>query len=517
MVDIFASNGQYLSFTELLSGSLHEIGWFSIQFIILSGILTLVKQFRTKRLATAVALLMPIIQIIYVWSVSIRSEFFIAVSFAFLLTMQLLILHLFPLHIEDYLFFFSVFLFPTRLFNSTSALLGHLWLFWVIFCVCYATVKYGLHKLHGNQFGCYFLYVMLSISAYTFFLAVLFLYPYSNNLTGDYAIGLICIIALMLISFIGGTIFVRIKFYQQILKLTQFGQKYPSIERYFFSFSFLILTICTLIFLPFTIMASQNSLVLLLFPGLCLVLLWLQLPFIMLLFHVAFYKDCATFSQWEKEGLVAYYQNLAGSLITIQDIRHDIKNIFFTMGNFVDHSDNQEMKDFFWGKIYPYSEDTIHQSELLCSIYQLPIEPLRAFFYLKLSQAIHQKIQVSLKIHIIPEKFQTSMDIIDLTRILGILLDNAIDEAFKVPNGIIEVRISGNIDGCSYTIKNSITEQTKNSGIHIGKTTKGVGHGKGLLIVQQLLEQYNNAIMNSCIQNQMFIQSLNIIRNSSNS
>lgn len=46
------------------------------------------------------------------------------------------------------------------------------------------------------------------------------------------------------------------------------------------------------------------------------------------------------------------------------------------MGNFVNESENQEMKDFFWGKIFPCSLDTIRQSELLSSICQLPSEPL---------------------------------------------------------------------------------------------------------------------------------------------
>ena len=41
------------------------------------------------------------------------------------------------------------------------------------------------------------------------------------------------------------------------------------------------------------------------------------------------------------------------------------------MGNFVNESENQEMKDFFWGKIFPCSQDTIRQSELLSSICQL--------------------------------------------------------------------------------------------------------------------------------------------------
>ena len=53
-------------------------------------------------------------------------------------------------------------------------------------------------------------------------------------------------------------------------------------------------------FLPFSIMSSQNMLVFLLFPALCLVFLAIQLLFFRLLFRVAFYKDYASFSQLER-------------------------------------------------------------------------------------------------------------------------------------------------------------------------------------------------------------------------
>ena len=147
---------------------------------------------------------------------------------------------------------------------------------------------------------------------------------------------------------------------------------------------------------------------------------------------------------------------------------------------------------------------------MLSAAYQLPNETLRAFFYLKLSQALQHQVQVSISIHILPEQFQLGMDLIDLTRVLGILLDNAIEEAEQMDDGMVNVQISGNETACSYIIKNSITNRTKCCGIHPGKTTKGAGHGQGLLIVRQMLEQYHNATLNSCMQENQYIQSLNI-------
>lgn len=79
----------------------------------------------------------------------------------------------------------------------------------------------------------------------------------------------------------------------------------------------------------------------------------------------------------------------------------------------MDRSEDEEMKAFYWEKIYPYSQNAIHQSELLSAAYQLPDETLRAFFYLKLSQAVQRQVPVSLSVHILPEQFQLGIDLID--------------------------------------------------------------------------------------------------------
>lgn len=510
MINIFGLNGAYINPFELVYQSLLEFGTFFLHFAVLLCLLLLSKRLRQKPvLAGAFTLAMPALQIVYVWSVSIRTEFFFSASLAFLLLVQFWILCFFPLETEDYLFFFSVLLFPNRLFNSTSSVLGDLWLFWILFCACYMTAKAGLGKLRGNHFGCYFLFLFLSLSSYLYHLLVLLFYPLFTDRIGR-AVGLICVAVLLLCLLAGMAVLVRVLLFSQLVKLNGLGRRYSRLERYFFVFSILILALCTLIFLPFSLLGAQNALVLLLFPALCIVFLWAQLAFILLLFRAAFYKDSAAFSEEEKDGLISYYQGLTESLAAMGEMRHDIKNIFFTMGNFVNRSDDQEMKTFFWEKIYRYSLDTIRQSELLSMLYQIPNESLRAFLYLKCSQMQAQKVIIRLEVQVIPERYQVGMDVIDLTRILGILLDNAMEEAQWIQDGYVEIKITAAEAGCSYIIRNPVTEQTKMNGVHFGVTTKGHGHGQGLLIVRQLLEQYDYVTLSSLLQEEEYTQSLSV-------
>lgn len=510
MINIFGIDGAYFDPSELVFESLLEFRSFFLHFVLLLCLLLLSKRLQKKPiLSVCAALAMPILQIIYIWSASIRSEFFFSISLALLLLVQFWILQLFRLGTEDYLFFFSVLLFPNRLFNSTSFVLGDLWLFWILFCVCYVTAKIGLGKLRGNHFGCYFLFLFLSLSAYFYHLLVLFLYPFFMDRLGR-ATGLVCIISVLLLLFVGAAVIVRIRLFSQLIKMNGLGRRYVYLERYFFVFSILILILCTFIFLPFSLLGAQNALILLLFPALCLLFLWAQLPFILLLLRVAFYKDSAAFIEKEKDGLASYYQGLTDSLTAMEEMRHDIKNIFFTMGNFVDRSDDQEMKTFFWENIYRYSLDAIRQSELLSTLYQIPNESLQAFFHLKCAQMQSQKILIRLDVQLLPEKYQAGMDIIDMTRILGILIDNAAEEAKQVQEGYVEIKITSTEAGCSYIIRNPVTEQTKANGIHPGITTKGQGHGQGLLIARQLIAQYDYVTLSSLLLDGQYTQSLSI-------
>lgn len=91
---------------------------------------------------------------------------------------------------------------------------------------------------------------------------------------------------------------------QKLLQLNQFRRRYQKVEGYFPWFSVLILGVCTLVDLPFTAMSFQNPLVRLLFPCLCITLLGLQIPFLFLLFQVAFYKDTVALGREKKRGLL---------------------------------------------------------------------------------------------------------------------------------------------------------------------------------------------------------------------
>lgn len=511
MIDIFGGGPYLLDTGELFAGSLAEFGACFFHIFLCAGFVFLAKRFFRGPARLAAALLPPFLQFAWVWSVSIRSEAFLALCLAALLTGLIRVLELLPFQPLDYAFFFSALLFPTRLFNNTSAVMGHLWIFWILFCAVYAGAWLCLGTLKGNQLICYFLFVFQSLVMYSYVLFFAVPAPQILDVFPSSALGYAVLTAAVILFFLTAACLLRKHTAEKLRQLNLSGARYRQIENSFFLLSLLILLVFTLLYIPATLMRMQNAFLSLLIPVLCLLFLWAQLPFLNLLVRFALYRDSATFHEWEHQGTAAYREELDRSLAAVQAMRHDIKNIFFTMGNFVERSEDQEMKDFFWQNIYPYSEKTIRQSELLSQLCQIPTESLRAFFHLKFSQALQQDVSLRFQVKLVPEQFQTGMDIIDLTRVLGILLDNALEETAKLPGGILDVKIAGNEEGCSYVIKNTITEETRQNGIHPGKTSKGAGRGNGLRIVRELLERYPGAVLNSTLQDHIFVQSLNIL------
>ena len=134
-----------------------------------------------------------------------------------------------------------------------------------------------------------------TFSAYVLHLTCVFL-PYVLK-TRSYACSLMLTITATLLFFFLATVFTRLKFLEKLLRLNHFGEKYPDIEKYFPRFSGIILLLFVLIFIPFTVLQLRNTLITLLIPFLCHAVLCAQLPFNVLLFKIAFYKNAATYRQ----------------------------------------------------------------------------------------------------------------------------------------------------------------------------------------------------------------------------
>lgn len=95
----------------------------------------------------------------------------------------------------------------------------------------------------------------------------------------------------------------------------------------------------------------------------------------------------------------------------------------------------------------------------------------------------------------------------DLTKLLGVFLDNAIDAALKSEEKEIEVELKDKDDCLLLTISNTYDKNTNINKVgKSGFTTKGVGHGFGLSIVKDIAKTNSEIETFSSKESDKFIQ-----------
>jgi len=181
------------------------------------------------------------------------------------------------------------------------------------------------------------------------------------------------------------------------------------------------------------------------------------------------------------------------------------------MGNFVEESGSVEMQEFYRKKISPFASEEIAKSDLHDKLAGIGSEQLKAFMFYKISQAIERDIGIDLDVFGEIPMLELPIEFIDLVRILGILLDNAIEECMEVPDELresISIKISQNNEMISIVIKNAVRHEIKEKGIRPGVSTKGDDRGKGLISVRSIIEKYDFIALNSYFQDDSFVQNL---------
>lgn len=152
---------------------------------------------------------------------------------------------------------------------------------------------------------------------------------------------------------------------------------------------------------------------------------------------------------------------------------------------------------------------------LMKEIITIPAGGLRGLIYSKLSLIKSNKI----KYHIHVDKYVKTVDLIGISnnlmlevcKIIGVFIDNAIEEATHIKDGYIEILIFIDNERLNISISNNYEGNIDLTKIDKEKyTTKEKGHGYGLALVKNIIK-YDNRLENEReITDQIFTQILKI-------
>ena len=270
------------------------------------------------------------------------------------------------------------------------------------------------------------------------------------------------------------------------------------------------LTFCCLMMTELVSVSDDSTYALpLLWIGLCTLIVMIQVIYIRLLVKSISVKEEMRLQESDLQQLTEYNRELENNMENIRNIKHDIQNLFLTMGGFVDKSGDEEMKVFYAENIVPFARQELQKNDLYMKLSNIHDESMKSFLYFKVMQGIEQDIDMDLEVQLENSDASFYMGQIDLIRILGVLLDNAIEEA-KLCNGTVMTSIKDDEREYVFSISNTVRRQTREKGVAAGTTDKGLGRGNGLLIVNKLIHKYKNVLLNSFFKEDRFVQCLRI-------
>ena len=204
----------------------------------------------------------------------------------------------------------------------------------------------------------------------------------------------------------------------------------------------------------------------------------------------------------------AYRREIQNMYNEIIDFKHDYIKIYSSMSTLI-ASDNLKMiKDFFYKEILPFHNSILKDVTFTHSITLIEDSIIQGIIYSYVLKAknnsINFNIDIQENINIVSE-----ISSLDMSRILGILLDNAFEEAVKTESKNVILSIIPLKTQIIYVIKNSCNTVPDISKIFLNNySTKGENHGRGLSIVQNICNNYSNVFFNVKIQDNFFLSEL---------
>ncbi len=152
-----------------------------------------------------------------------------------------------------------------------------------------------------------------------------------------------------------------------------------------------------------------------------------------------------------------------------------------------------------------------HSSYLISQLNNFPDGGIKGLLYYKLSvmedEEINYEINVESGVKAKLNALNTNM-YKNITKILGVLLDNAIDASKQVKNKKVNISVSKEKSNIIFSIFNTYKGKIDLSKIGTGHTTKGKGHGYGLRLVEDIISNNKSFKLENDLEDDYYVSKL---------
>jgi two-component system sensor histidine kinase AgrC len=200
-----------------------------------------------------------------------------------------------------------------------------------------------------------------------------------------------------------------------------------------------------------------------------------------------------------------YNESLRSTLFDLRRFKHDWNNNLTVIYSMLKMDKINELKQY-------VAELIAHNAEHCSSteIFSIKNAGLFGIISSKMNQASEKGVKVELSVLGEVENIP-GVKISELCEIVGIFLDNAIEEAIKAAKQVgVLVRNSEN--GTEISISNGCLDTPDIKSLYReGYSTKGENRGMGLAIARKIIDKYDNILLSTSCDDNVFTQTLEIV------
>lgn len=196
----------------------------------------------------------------------------------------------------------------------------------------------------------------------------------------------------------------------------------------------------------------------------------------------------------------------------MRKFRHDYVNILSTMSEFIREDDMEGLRKYFNEEIVPMQDNMQAKSIKINGLENFHVREIKGLLTTKILQAQEKNIRISIEVPDIIEKIH--LQTIDLSRMIGIILDNAIEASEQLEDEpLIRVGFIQESESVTFIVMNKC--QPDMPRVHTlfeeNFSTKGDNRGLGLSTLKEIAEDNENVLLDTTIENGFFIQKVEIL------
>ena len=194
----------------------------------------------------------------------------------------------------------------------------------------------------------------------------------------------------------------------------------------------------------------------------------------------------------------------------MRKFRHDYVNILTTLSDYIREDDMPGLRKYFNENIVPMKDKLKTRSIKMNGIEKLKVREIKGLITTKIIQAQEKRIPISIEV---PDEIdRISMNTVELSRIIGIIVDNAIEASENLEEPLINIAFIDNDESVTFIVMNKCSDDIPK--IHElfeqGFSTKGDNRGLGLSTLKELTDSNENVLLDTVIENGYFVQKVEI-------